>query len=293
MANQRRVAYISNMGATGVTTAFHAIGRFTRNVAKRAPRTARVLMDPGADINLVRTSMVTGMSKASTLKVLNTRHSPTDLFNNGVNIGHVENEYELEFTLDSPAGISTQRYNAWFMAWDDLEEEAILGAEFNEAQGFTNYHQRLIPHDTCVRKKKMPPCEPPQDPSLAGQDCTRQWELDHRPSEAFMPGLEKTNCRETCPHQQRLLARLDSESQLKQKHKTASADAIAARSLHPWMCRPLKRPVQCKTPVSADRTNHTRIDYNRFENGQLAAHLTRSYCEKQHNLLKNCSLWVR
>jgi hypothetical protein len=92
---QCRVAYISEMGATGMTTAFHATGRFARNIASRAPRSAKVLMDPGADVNLIRTSIVTGVTKSSTLKVLSTRHSPTDLFNNGVKIGHVENEHEV------------------------------------------------------------------------------------------------------------------------------------------------------------------------------------------------------
>ncbi len=72
------------------------------------------------------------------------RHSPTDLFNNGVKIGHVENEHELEFKLDTPTGIASPTYTAWFMAWDDLQEDAILGADFNESKGFTNYHTRLV-----------------------------------------------------------------------------------------------------------------------------------------------------
>ncbi len=104
---QCRVAYIFEMGATGMTTAFHATGRFARNIASRAPRSAKVLMDPGADVNLIRTSVVTGVTKSSTLKVLSTRHSPTDLFNNGIKIGHVKNEHELEFKLDTPTGIAS------------------------------------------------------------------------------------------------------------------------------------------------------------------------------------------
>jgi hypothetical protein len=52
------------MGATGVSTAFHATGRFARQVAQRAPRTAKVLMDPGADVNIIRTSIVTGTTKS-------------------------------------------------------------------------------------------------------------------------------------------------------------------------------------------------------------------------------------
>lgn len=152
-------------------------------------------MDPGADVNIIRASIVTGTTKSSTLKVLNTRHSPTDLFNNGVKIGHVEHEFKLEFTLDSPTGIGAQTYTDWSMAWDDLEEDAILGAEFNEAQGFTNYHVRLKPYDSLFRRKAVEN-EPPQDPTLEGGGETRQWELDHRPREAFMPGLEKGRTRE-------------------------------------------------------------------------------------------------
>jgi hypothetical protein len=282
--SEQRRANISTMGATGTTTAFHAIGRFTRDATKRAPRTARVLMDPGADVNLIRTSIVTGASKSSTLKVLNTRKSPTDLFNNGVKIGHVDNEYELEFTLDSPSSVSTQRYTDWFMAWDDLKEEVILGAAFNEAQCFTNYQKRLVPYDTYVRRKK--PSEPPQDPPLSGQGSPRRWELDRRPSEAYMPGMDNDRQRDTCPHQQQIAARIDSEMKLKQRHKVASAEAIAARSPHPWMCRPIVRPDKIRSPTTVERTNHTRVDYKRFEHMQLAAHLTRSYCEKQQNLLK-------
>ena len=112
-------------------------------------------MDPGADVNLIRTSVVTGVTKSSTLKVLSTRHSPTDLFNNGVKIGHVENEHELEFKLDTPTGVASPTYTAWFMAWDDLQEDAILGAEFNESKGFTNYHTRLLPYTLYGRNKKV------------------------------------------------------------------------------------------------------------------------------------------
>jgi hypothetical protein len=59
-----RVAHISTMEAKmvfGTNTAFHATGGFARSVASRAPRTARVLMDPGADVNLVRADIVTGV----------------------------------------------------------------------------------------------------------------------------------------------------------------------------------------------------------------------------------------
>ena len=52
-------------------TAFRAIARMQRDLPQRSnePRTLQVLMDPGAEINLIRDGFIKGKGKASALKV--------------------------------------------------------------------------------------------------------------------------------------------------------------------------------------------------------------------------------
>jgi hypothetical protein len=280
---------VENVDAQSAAQSFHAVGRFERSLKGRAARTANVLMDPGAELNLIRTDVLKGASTRSSLKVLNTRDNPIDLFNNGVKIGHVKTEHLLTFTLDTLDGVATVTYTEWFHEWNDLEEDAILGAEFNKQQCFTNYHTRLVPYSAIVPKRKVANAEPVDTSTLVGQGLVAQWDLDHRPREQFMPGQERgTNLhdREHDARQRHVEARCAADECLKKKHARSSAEALAHRSQHPWMCRPIVRSAKIQSLTLSDRRNHTHVDYNQLECQQLLAHLTRSHCEKQQNLLK-------
>jgi hypothetical protein len=283
---------VGNIEGPNTAQAFHAVGRFERLQPGRVARTANVLMDPGAELNLIRADVLKGASKKSSLKVLDTRHNPTDLFNNGVKIGHVKTEHLLTFALDTLDGVATVTYTEWFHEWNDLEEDAILGAEFNRQQCFTNYHTRLVPYSSLLPKRKaavVASTAPADANALAGKGLVAQWDLEHRPREEFMPGQERgTNLQDREPdaRQRRIQQRCEADECLKKKHARSSVEALTHRSQHPWMCRQIVRPAKFQSLTLSDRRNHTRVDYNKIECQQLAAHLTRSHCEKQQNLLK-------
>ena len=330
---------VANINTPDAATAFHAIGRFKRDASGRAPRAASVLMDPGAEINLLRLDILAGASKASKLKILDTAERPIDLFNNGVKIGHVSNEYLLQFTLDTVDGVATQTYTAWFHTWDTLEEDAILGAEFNREACFTNYHTRLVAYKDLMPKAQPQTARPttaplaaphvavgatpassvtggkraranaesrastsaiattavPAEPKSAtpspatkseimGGGIERQWEIPHDDRSTDVSATTH-HAREAGPREADIKQRCENETKLRAKHTKASAEAIAARSHHPWMCRPISRPPST-TPVTVNHSKYQRVNYNQLECEQLTAHLARSYCDKQRNLLK-------
>jgi hypothetical protein len=286
--NSTRTRNIASIDLHDATTAFHAIGRFPRARHKRSDRTMSVLMDPGAEINLIRTELISGVTPASAIKVLDEKADPIDLFNNGKHIGSVNNAYLLQFTLDTVEGVATQTYEAWFHAWKEMSEDAILGAEFNRAACFTNYHMRLVPYSAVI-PIRAERADADNTASTAGPNTDRQWQwaMPRRPGEEFMPGgITQERVRDACPHQQQILSRTKSEAEHKQKHKIASAEATAARSQHPWMCRPINRPTNISQLQPVSRANHKRVNYNAIESMQLALHLARSHCNKQQQILK-------
>jgi hypothetical protein len=82
--NKRNVGTVET---SNPASSFHAIGRFQRLRSGRAARTANVLMDPGAELNLIRTDVLKGFTKESSLKVLETRSNPTDLLTTALKLG--------------------------------------------------------------------------------------------------------------------------------------------------------------------------------------------------------------
>jgi hypothetical protein len=126
--------------------AFHAIARVSRESArKRAlPKVFNVLMDPGAELNLVRRSLITCGSSEKRLRIH--ARQPTDvvLLNNGVEIGRVTEAIYLSFRLDE-LGDNKHEYDEWFYVWENMSEQMILGSAFCKEQSYTNFHLRLAP----------------------------------------------------------------------------------------------------------------------------------------------------
>ena len=127
--------------------AFRATARVQRDVRKRSqdPRTLNTLMDPGAEINLIRGEFLKGKGKNSALKQHATIKQNIELTNNGKVIGHIHEAVYLSFVLDTVAGVATQTYSEWFHVLDNLHEELVLGSKFCKEQCFTNFHKRLQP----------------------------------------------------------------------------------------------------------------------------------------------------
>ena len=126
---------------------FHGIARVQRNLYKRSqePKTMSVLMDPGAEINLIRGDFVNTTKKYSAIKIHATMPQNIELTNNGKIIGHVREAVYLSFVLDTLPGVAQQTYHEWFHVFNDLKEQLILGSAFNKQQCFTSYHTRLEP----------------------------------------------------------------------------------------------------------------------------------------------------
>ena len=104
-----------------------------------------VLMDPGAEINLIRGDFVNTTKKYSAIKIHATMPQNIELTNNGVVIGHVREAVYLSFVLDTLPGVAQQTYHEWFHVFHGLKEQLVLGSAFNKQQCFTSYHTRLEP----------------------------------------------------------------------------------------------------------------------------------------------------
>jgi hypothetical protein len=89
-----------------------AIARLQRNLPSRSqePRTTSVLMDPGADINLIRGELLNSTKKNSALKVHATAEQNIELTNNGKVIGHIHKAVYLSSVMDTVPGVATQTY---------------------------------------------------------------------------------------------------------------------------------------------------------------------------------------
>ena len=127
--------------------AFKAIARIKREkeIAKYAPRIVKVLMDPGAELNLIRAEILNADSCATRkLKIHAREKTNITLMNNGVEIGRVKEAVYLTFALDN-ADNTQQTHHEWMYVWEKMNEEMILGSAFCREQGLTCFHTRLAP----------------------------------------------------------------------------------------------------------------------------------------------------
>ncbi len=138
--------------------AFKAIARIKREKekAKYAPRIVRVLMDPGAELNLIRADTLNAKSCATRrLKVHARETTNITLYNNGVVIGRVKEAVYLTFALDN-ADNTQQTYHEWMYVWEGMKEEMILGSAFCREQGLTCFHTRLAPWEEILSHAQRP-----------------------------------------------------------------------------------------------------------------------------------------
>ena len=140
---------------------FRAVARVLREKVsmKIAPRIIRALMDPGAELNLIRQELLNINScEERRLKVHAREQVQIILMNNAVEIGRVKEAVYLSFSLDG-ADESQQVFHEWFYVWDKMSEEMILGSSFCKEHTFTNFHTRLMPWDeelSSTRSKTQP-----------------------------------------------------------------------------------------------------------------------------------------
>jgi hypothetical protein len=122
-----------------------AYNKFVTNTKVRTKaKVFNALMDPGAELNLVRRSLISSQSRELKLNIHAQQPTEAVLFNNGVEIGRVTEAVYLSFQLDK-LGPVKHEYDEWFYVWEHMNEEMILGSAFCRQQGFTNFHLRLAP----------------------------------------------------------------------------------------------------------------------------------------------------
>ena len=137
---------------------FRAIARMKREkeTTKIAPRIIRALMDPGAELNLIREELLNSKSCSERkLKVHAREQVQVTLCNNGVEIGRVNEAVYLSFCLDNLDG-THQEYHEWCYVWKKMSEELILGSAFCKEHTFTNFHTRLLPWEEDVSSTRKP-----------------------------------------------------------------------------------------------------------------------------------------
>jgi hypothetical protein len=125
---------------------FHAVARIAREIAGKAPRCTRTLMDPGADtMNIIRSSIIDDFKDTrAAIRVISRRINCITLTNNGKPIGRATEEVRITFTLDTLPTSPAQTYTDWFFMFDELEHDMVLGSTFNRINGFTTYHNSLV-----------------------------------------------------------------------------------------------------------------------------------------------------
>jgi hypothetical protein len=137
---------------------FKAIARIKRerDKAKYAPRIVRALMDPGAELNLIRAEVLNAESCATRrLKIHAREATNVTLLNNGVEIGRVQEAVYLTFALDN-ADNTQQTYHEWMYVWEGMNEEMILGSAFCREQMLTCFHTRLAPWEEFLSHTQRP-----------------------------------------------------------------------------------------------------------------------------------------
>lgn len=121
-----------------------------KTVARNAPRIVEVLMDPGAELNLIREELLNAAS-CDTRRLQVHAREPAEivLTNNGKEIGRVTEAVYLTFSLDNVDG-TQQTHHEWMHVWQGMAEEMILGSEFCREHGLTCFHTRLAPWEECL-----------------------------------------------------------------------------------------------------------------------------------------------
>jgi hypothetical protein len=125
---------------------FYSVARIERELNGKPPRCTRTLMDTGADsMNIIRSSIIDGFKDTrSAIRVINRRINCATITNNGKPIGRAVEEVRISFTLDTLPNKAQTVFTEWFLMFDELDDEMVLGSTFNRVNGFSTYHHSLV-----------------------------------------------------------------------------------------------------------------------------------------------------
>jgi hypothetical protein len=238
---------------------FYAIARIEREHMGRSPRCTRTLMDTGADMNIIRASIVNDfVDSRAAVSVVQKRENAIILTNNGKPIGSSTHEVQLNFTLETLPGVNQTAYTEWFHLFDDLADEMVLGSAFNRTHGFSKYHELLV--------------------EWTGTECPRM-------RDRIVTSPEK---RDAIIADLRNLKRDVSACA---KKPGTNVPIIRKPELHGVQHYPLPANMQGKTPARSAQPSP--IAYDRVQSKELAVHLARTLTFQRFELHKQMSEAVK
>ena len=246
--------------------AFRSIARVCRESErnKALPKIFGALMDPGAELNLVRKHLLEAMGRDSKLKIHARQTCNIILQNNGKEIGRISEAVYLSFVLDTPSNQSTT-YHEWFHVWSGLDEEMVLGSQFCREQGFTSFHEKLVPWrdklSSCQTKRKIDNITmQPEDISVSKYDSEGTvWQ------EADLP----SNCQSD-----RKRDRVDTHCERIDRHAAVHAKKARAETPITAGKRVAARP-SYPLPAPSNHSNYAPSNYNLAHTRQIANVLAR------------------
>ena len=314
-------SFIKDLQTQTTHQSFRSIARMQRNIPgnrhQQAPRVFATLMDPGAELNLIRADLIEGGGKNSELRVHARQPDVLILMNNGKEVARVEEAVYLSFVLDSVDGVARQTYHEWFHVLPNMDEELLLGAEFCKQQGFTNFHTRLQPwHIRLAHPKTRHLAQFNSLEQVEEQDDVEPLyeilEREPRPDTdgwGFDTGFTNANALQTAIDAQRV------PDELQPLLRQPSKPRIPARDRVVTICEQLdehaikfaeskesKRERECEKiggrrvrnrntltnipPAPKSHSNHVPVQYNPVQSRQVASLLARRVIDEQKQLHK-------
>ena len=243
-------------------------------------------MDPGAELNLVRKSLVDDVSKRLRIKVHAREKDELILMNNGKVVAHVYEAVYLTFVLDAPDERAT--YSEWFHLLEDMDEEMLLGSQFCKEHNFTSFHSRLTPWTDELSNKRSKRVREVQQttaaPAMSAINTSIPYE---RPSETpnaeRYAELSRHGWQYQPPPRQRVVTTCEKIDQHAKKHATRALQ----EEFKPLAGQRRANKKQF-TPVLQPNTheNHSPVQYNCVQSRQLSTLLQQRAIDSQKTLYK-------
>ena len=281
-ASRRSVEAFTNKKRDAVGfESFKAIARiFRERESNKAPaRTAKTLMDPGAELNLIQASLVNTLGRDTRLKIHAREACNIELLNNGKLIGIVQEAVYLSFALEGVDG-SHQIYHEWFHVWDKLHEDIILGSQFCREQGYTSFHTRLLPWSDELSSKRPKRSVEHIAADIPERDETSPWEVDeqeHSPGEHTASSRKRERVETLCEKIDNHAAKF-ADVPLKETVKTGGRRVPSRHVFTPNLTQ--------KEGFNMSRSNYAPVDYNAVQCKQIGKFLASRVITKTTELSK-------
>ncbi len=263
---------------------FHAVARVLREAtrSRATPKVFNVLMDPGAELNLVRRSLIASNTKDTKLKIHARQETEVILMNNGKEIGTVTEAVYLSFRLDE-LGATKHEYDEWFYVWEDMAEQMILGSAFCKEQGFTNFHLRLSPWSEVLSNTRAKRARGVEHINADVADDDGEKQPYHCDEVVLLPcPLTNNQIEAKKRHRSRVKTPCEKIDELAENHSSQKAEPTVKQAGR----RRASKNIFMPALTLKSHINHTPATYSQVQTRQIANFLARRVANEQKTLLK-------